>query len=58
MQIENTDVVTIKTLFKNRPNIIIQGQSIIQAYMERNTTFQMQKAIALNIFSVALLEGD
>jgi hypothetical protein len=44
-------------VLKSRPEIIHCGKDIISKYIERNITFTEQKAIALNIFAVAVSEG-
>ena len=41
-----------------RPEVLKQGQDIIHKFIERNATFAQQKATALNIFSISVLEGD
>ena len=45
-------------VLKDRPYIFTKGKDILDKYIERNTTFAIQKAIALKIFSVAVLDGD
>ena len=48
----------LSQLIRSRPNVIQEGQGIIKAYIERNSTFTIQKAVALNIFSVSVLDGS
>ena len=45
-------------VIKDRSYSVTSGQYILNKYIERNTTYTIQKAIALNIFSIAILEGD
>jgi hypothetical protein len=48
---------TLNKTFKARPEILQKRQEIIHAYMERHSPFHLQKAMALNIFSISVSEG-
>ena len=50
--------VSLSNMLKSRPEILHHGKDIISKYIERNITFTEQKAMALNIFAVAVSEGD
>ena len=45
-------------MIKDKKDIIVRGKDIIDKYIERNTSYEIQKAIALKIFSVSVLDGD
>ena len=40
--------MTLSQLIKNKPHIFEQGTECISQYIQRNTTFEMQKAITIN----------
>lgn len=42
---------------KDRPEILQMGQHAIHSYIERNSPFHVQKATAMNIFSISVSEG-
>ena len=43
---------------KSRPQILQKGHQILQTYVDGHTTFTTQKALALNIFIIAMKDGD
>ena len=47
----------MKRLVRDRPQVIENGMKCIKQYIERNTTFEVQKASALSIFAGAVLSG-
>ena len=49
--------LTLGKILKRRPELLCEGQNVLGKYIERNTTYTIQKAMALNIFSVAVSEG-
>ena len=49
---------TLQQLLKDRAYVYIQGQEKIFRYIEQNTTLEIQKAVALNIFVLSLGDGD
>lgn len=52
-----TSVDTLCQLLKKRPQVLEQGMTRICTYIERNTPFVMQKAIALSIFAKFVSSG-
>lgn len=53
----NFDHTSLYKLLKSRPEVLTQGMECIHQYIERNSTFVMQKAIALHILAVCLSNG-
>ena len=51
------DYQTLKKVIDSRHNVIEQGVKRIQQYTERNTTFVMQKAFAIQLFGCLVLQG-
>ena len=51
------DCQTLKKVIDSRHNVIEQGVKRIQQYTERNTTFVMQKAFAIQLFGCLVLQG-
>ena len=49
---------SLKQVLKSRPEILRHAHDKIGGYIARNTTFKLQKAMALNVFSVAMSEGS
>ena len=47
----------MKRLVRDRPQVFENGMKCIKQYIERNTTFEVQKASALSIFAGAVLSG-
>ena len=47
----------MKRLVRDRPQVIENGMQCIKQYIERNTTFEVQKASALSVFAGAVLSG-
>ena len=47
----------MKRLVRDRPQVLQNGMQCIQQYIERNTTFEIQKASALSVFAGAVLSG-
>ena len=45
---------TLCRLIKNRPSVLNCGGECINGFLERNTTFETQKAFALHIFATAV----
>ncbi len=45
---------TLSQILKDRPEILEHGQQIIHTYIERNSALVVQKAVALNIFSISV----
>ena len=43
---------------KDKKDIIVRGKDIIDKYIERNTSYEIQTAIALKFFSVSVRDGD
>ncbi len=43
---------------KERPHVLQEGKNYIQQYIERNTTFEIHKAIALQVFSASVTNGS
>ena len=52
------DPDTLQHIIKSRPEVLERGQDIIYKYIERSGRFTLQKAMALNIFSVSVMEGS
>ena len=50
--------ITLRELLKYQPHVLQQGMQCIQRYNERNTTFVVQKAYALQIFAGSVLGGS
>lgn len=49
---------SLSQALKSRPGMLEKGQQILQSYVDVNTTFVVQKAMALNIFAVSMREGS
>lgn len=49
--------LTMAWLVRNRPGVLEKGMQHIQQYIERNTSYEIQKASALNIFAGAVQSG-
>ena len=47
----------LKRFLATRPEVLQLGQPKLHAYIERNCAFTVQKALALNIFSISVAEG-
>ena len=45
---------TLYRLIKNRPSVLDCGGECINGFLERNTTFETQKAFALHVFATAV----
>ena len=52
------DPATLYQMIKTRPHVLKQGMESIKQYLERNTKFAIQKAIALHVFAVAVSDGS
>ena len=50
--------ITLRELLKYQPHVLQQGMQCIQRYTERNTTYVVQKANALQIFAGSVLGGS
>ena len=49
---------TLKHAVSSRPEVLEQGFACLQQYTERNTTFTIQKAFALQVFAGSVLRGS
>ena len=49
---------SLKSLLADRPEVMQQGLECISLYIERNTTFTQQKAVALQIFAGSVVSGS
>ncbi len=47
----------LHTIFKKSPYVIEEGMNALQSLVERNTTFAVQKAMALQMFGAAIRSG-
>jgi len=54
----NDEASSLHQALKSRPQILQTGQKILQTYVDTHTTFTTQKALALNIFAIAMNDGD
>ncbi len=52
------DHVTLCNLLKKSPHILTEGMACLASYIERNTTFVIQKTIALHLLAVLLSNGE
>lgn len=50
--------ISLKQVIDKRPEVIREGFRCIQEYTERNTSFAIQKATALQIFAGSVLRGS
>ena len=48
---------TLRTLLRERPEVFQEGCKCLSGYTERNTSFAVQKAIALQFFSSLVTQG-
>ena len=52
-----SDLVTLHGIVKGSPHALQQGMQTLQSYTERNTTFVIQKAVTLQVFSACVCSG-
>ena len=52
-----SDLVTLHGIVKGSPHALQQGMQTLQSYTERNTTFVVQKAVTLQVFSACVCSG-
>lgn len=50
--------VNLDSVFRKKPHILREGQRLLNEFIERNTTFVLQKIVALHIFATAVMDGD
>lgn len=51
------ETFSLQKLIQIRPDVLQEGMTCLQQYIERNTTFAMKKAFALSIFSRCICSG-